>query len=247
MNRKMILKSIAAAALMVIGATAANAQVGTGGLSDTSKVCSGQQLTLAGPTPTAPATYTYEWKDDANTVVGTGSSFVVLPINTTNNTGAPVIKTYKLTVTQTGGASCPSNVYTKVVIAYPALATTATPAQPFYCLGSPTDIVITAVTTAGAAQTPATTSGYGSLVYTWTPGTTPAAPAGTAAANVYTVASANFPSAAGTYNYTASVTYAETLVGTTAGMAACTASSTANVVINNAPTVNNTTVTTTYQ
>ncbi len=37
MNKKMILKSIAVAAFMVIGATAANAQAGTGGLSDTSK------------------------------------------------------------------------------------------------------------------------------------------------------------------------------------------------------------------
>jgi hypothetical protein len=245
MNKKMIFKSIAVAAFMAIGVTAANAQVGTGGLSDTSKVCSAQQLTLAGPTPTAPATYTYEWRDDANTVVGTTLNFVVLPINTTNNTGAPVIKTYKLTVTQTGGASCPSNVYTKVVIAYPPLTTTATPAQPFYCLGSPTNIVITAVTTAGAAQTPALNAGYGGLVYTWTPGTTPAAPAGTAAANVYTVTT--FPTTAGTYTYNASVTYAQTLVGTTAGMAACTANSTANVVINNAPTVNSTTVTTTYQ
>ncbi len=245
MNKKMILKSITVAAVMVIGITAANAQVGTGGLSDTSKVCSGQQLTLAAPTPTAPATYTYEWKDDANTVVGTSATFVVLPINTTNNTGAPVIKTYKLTVTQTGGASCPSNVYTKVVIAYPPLATTATPDQPFYCLGSPTNIVVTAATTAGAGQTPGLTLGYGALVYTWTPGTTPAAPAGTAAGNVYTVTT--FPTAAGTYTYNASVTYAETLVGTTAGMAACTANSTASVIINNAPTVNSTTVTTTYQ
>lgn len=245
MNKNMIFKSIAVAAFMAIGVTAANAQVGTGGLSDTSKVCSAQQLTLAGPTPTAPATYTYEWRDDANTVVGTTLNFVVLPINTTNNTGAPVIKTYKLTVTQTGGASCPSNVYTKVVIAYPPLATTATPAQPFYCLGSPTNIVITAVTTAGAAQTPALNAGYGGLVYTWTPGTTPVAPAGTAAANIYTVTT--FPTAAGTYTYNASVTYAETLVGTAAGMAACTANSTANVVINAAPTVNSTTVTTTYQ
>lgn len=245
MNKKMIFKAIAVATFMVIGVTAANAQAGAGGLSDTSKVCSGQQLSLIAPAPTAPATYTYEWRDDANTVVSTNDTFALLSASTTNNTGAPEIKTYKLTVTQTGGAACPSNVYTKVVIAYPALATTATPDQPFYCLGSATNIVITAVTTAGAGQTPATTAGYGALVYTWTPGTSPVAPAGTAAANVYTVTT--FPTAAGTYTYAASVTYAETLVGTTAGLAGCTASSTANVVINSAPTVNTTTVTTTYQ
>ncbi len=209
------------------------------------KVCSGQQMSLIAPAPIAPATYTYEWRDDANVLVGTDDTLVLLPISTTNTTGAPVIKNYKLTVTQTGGAACPSNVYTKVVIAYPALATTATPDQPFYCLGSATNLVITATTTAGTGQTPALNGAYGGLVYTWTPGTSPAAPAGTAAANVYTVTT--FPTAAGTYTYNASVTYAETLVGTTAGMAACTANSTANVVINTAPTVNATTVTTTYQ
>lgn len=244
MNKKMILKSIAIAFLMVIGVTAANAQSGTGGLSDTSKICAGQQLTLKGPTATAGVTYTYEWKNGAGAVVGTDSTLVLT--GNANTTNAPTLTTYTLTVTQTGGASCPSNVYTKVLVIYPHLAVTATPASPFYCLGSPTNIVITATTTANGTA-PTTANGYGGLVYTWTPGTTPAAPAGTAAANVYTVASANFPTTAGTYTYNASVTYAQTLVGTTAGMAACTASSTANVVINNAPTVNSTTVTTTYQ
>jgi len=248
MNRKSIIKSIVIAGFAVLGTTAANAQAGANGLSDTSKVCAGQQVTLTAPAPVAPNVYTYVWADESNTPIpsATNMTYVVTPTATANTTGAPTFKIYKLTVTQTGGASCPSTVYTKVIITYPHLNTEVTSANNFYCLGNPVDIVLTANTTsAGTAL--ATYQGYGILDYSWTPGTTPAAPAGTATGNVYTVAAANMPTTAATYTYNAAVKYADILVGTVAGLAACSVNDDGNVIIQAAPVVNSTTVTTSFQ
>lgn len=239
----MIYKSIAVASVLILGATAANAQVGANGLSDTSKICSGQGLTLHGPQPPASTVYAYEWKDGV-TVVST-DSLLVLPTATPSTTiTAPAIKNYTLTVTQTGGAACPSEVYTKVVISYPPLTDTVIAASAFYCLTGGVDVVLNATALANGSA-PGLTSGYGGLVYTWS-GTPNAGATTSNSGATYTIPASNFTSA-NTYTYTNSVTYIETLVGTTAGKAACTASSFANVIINVAPTVNNTTVTTTYQ
>lgn len=250
MNINMIYKSIVIASVMILGASAANAQAGASGLSDTSKVCASQLLTLTGPAAPSGQTYTYAWTDATGTpITGAGQSVSVAATVTANTTGTPIVKTYKLTVTQTGGAACPSTEYTKVLVIYPQLAVAVAAANPFYCVGSAVDLVITATTTAGGGNTPGISAGgYGGLVYTWTPGTTPAAPAGIAntAGNVYTVAAANFP-AVGTYTYNAAVTYAQALVGTPATMALCNVSNSATINITAAPAVNSTTVTTTYQ
>lgn len=238
MNNNLTLKLSMATILLLLGSYTSQASI------DTSKVCSGQGITLTAPAPTPPATYSYEWQDESSTVVGSAAALVLSPTTIVNTTNAPIIKKYTLKLSQTGGASCPAEDFVKIIVIHPHLTVTATPQEPFYCLGNATNIVITATAHANA-QTPGLLGTYGTLSYTWTHGGT--SPAGSGSGNVYTVPSASFPTSAGNYTYDVEVQYAYALAGTTAGMAQCKASATATVDVTPAPTVNSTNVTTTYQ
>jgi len=208
---------------------------------DTTHVCANQAMYVV-DTAVSGGTYAFQWLNDANAVVSTDDTLNVTSVMTDNATADPVFVTYRLIVNQTGGAGCSADTFHKVLVVYPKLSTTLAAASPFYCLGNPTDIVITATTVTNNAAAAAPTA---AVAYTWTP--TAPAPSGSAAANVYTVPTASFPTSAGTYNYSASVTYSQALQGSTAGLAGCTASNAVGVVINAAPAVNGTTVITSFQ
>jgi hypothetical protein len=235
MNMKSILKGLLSCFILGMISTTSFADT-----YDTTKVCAGQAMYVV-DTATSGGTYTFQWIDASNAVIGTDDTLNVTSVMTSNATVDPIIRTYRLIVSQTGGAGCSADTFHKTVISYPQLATSLASANPFYCVGNPTNIVITATTVTSNAANAAPSA---PVVYTWDPGT---APAGSASANVYTVLAASFPATPGTYTYATSVTYSQTLQGSVAGLAGCTASNTVGVIVNAAPSVNGTTVITSFQ
>ena len=252
MKMQSILKSALVLAMLGLGINSSFAQA------DSSKICSGQATTLTAPTAPGGQTYTYQWTDmQSNTSAGTSAALALDSTGTDNNTAAPIIRLFKLVVTQTGGASCPSTDYIKALIIYPRLKDTAITANAFYCLGSPMNIVMTATakTNNGANATPTTGPGtsplnYGAYAFSsWSPAAISPNTVTTTSVtgDTYTINSANFPSSAGTTTYTVHVAYTDILVGTVAGIAKCASNGTGNVIVNSAPTINSSTVTTTFQ
>ncbi|RYZ46851.1 MAG: hypothetical protein EOP49_22555 [Sphingobacteriales bacterium] len=249
MSKKSIFRTLLLATTFVaLGTAAANAQG-----SDTSKVCTGQTTLPKGPDAPNGVTYSYAWFDaqNGNASAGTTQQITIAGSVLANTTGAPKQFIYKLVVSQSGAnvAVCPSDTFYKVILVYPALNNTLTSNYSVICPGNGTNLVLTSPTTSGAAQTPTLLGAYGTVKYAWSGSGIPASTTTTGIANnTYTVTSANLPAASVTpYTYTAAVSYVETLAGTTAVLAACTHSATTNVTISNAPSINNSSVSTTYQ
>lgn len=246
MNAKSIFRTIAVAAALLSGGTAVYAQN-----SDTSKVCTGQTTLPSGPTPPVGVTYTYAWFDGQNNSAGATQQISIPGTTLANTTGAPVQFVYKLVVSQSGAgiSACPSDTFYKVIIVYPALNNTLSPNFTTICPSGGVNLVLTAPTTAGAAQTPAMFGNYGALHYAWSGSGIPANTTTDGLANnSFTLLSASLPAPNVTpYTYTAVVSYAETLVGTAPVLAACTHSANTQVTISAAPSINSSSVTTTFQ
>lgn len=249
MKNKLILTTITiTCALMTLNLADTFAQN-----SDTSKVCTGQTTLPKGPDAPSGVTYSYAWFDaqNSNASAGTTQQITIAGTTLANTTGAPKQFVYKLVVSQsgTGVAVCPSDTFYKVIMVYPALNNSVTGNYSVICPGNGTDLVLTSPTTAGASQTPTLSAGYGTLKYAWSGSGIPANTTTTGIANnSYTVTAANLPAANATpYTYSAEVSYAETLVGTTAVLAACTHSADVSVTISSAPSINSSNVTTTFQ
>lgn len=221
--------------------------------SDTSKVCTGQTTLPKGPDAPSGVTYSYAWFDAQNNNASAGTTQEITIAGTTlaNTTGTPKQFIYKLVVSQSGAgvAVCPSDTFYKVILVYPALNNTLTSNFSVICPGNGTDLVLTSPTTSGASQTPALFGNYGAVKYAWSGSGIAANTTTTGIANnTYTVTSANLPAANATpYTYTAAVSYVETLAGTSGVLAACTHSANASVTITAAPSINSSSVTTSFQ
>jgi hypothetical protein len=249
MKHHSILKAFAiTCALMTVVIAETSAQN-----SDTSKVCTGQTTLPKGPDAPSGVTYAYAWFDAQNSNASAGATQEITIAGTTlvNTTGAPKQFVYKLVVSQSGAgvAVCPSDTFYKVIMVYPALDNSVAANYSTICPGNGTDLVLTSPTTAGNSQTPALAGNYGTLKYAWSGDGIPASTTTTGIANnTYTVTTANLPAANATpYTYTAAVSYVETLAGTSTVLAACTHSANASVTISAAPSINSSSVTTTYQ
>lgn len=248
MNHQSIFRSIIMAGVFTVASLSAQAQG-----SDTSKVCTGQTTLPKGPDAPGGVTYSYAWFDaqNGNASAGTTQQITISGTTLANTTGAPKQFIYKLVVSQsgTGVAVCPSDTFYKVILVYPALNNTLTSNFSVICPGNGTNLVLTSPTTSGTSQTPALLGSYGVVKYAWSGSGIPASTTTTGIANnTYTVTSANLPAASVTpYTYTAAVAYVETLAGTSTVLAACAHSANTSVTISSAPSINSTSVTTTYQ
>lgn len=247
-NKQSIFGIMITCTALIFGLTSANAQG-----SDTSKVCTGQTTLPKGPDAPSGVTYAYAWFDaqNSNASAGTTQEITIAGTTLANTTGAPKQFIYKLVVSQSGAgvAVCPSDTFYKVILVYPALNNTVTSNFSVICPGNGTDLVLTSPTTSGVSQTPALLGSYGTVKYAWSGSGIPANTITTGIANnTYTVASASLPAANATpYTYTAEVSYVETLAGTAGVLAACTHSADASVTITNAPSINSSSVTTSFQ
>ncbi len=244
MKRNLLSKLTALSAALLLGGLSGYAQT-----SDTSKVCTGQGVTLTAPDPPASTTYDYFWFDNQNTTpIATSKSLVVSSGTLANVSSAPVQHIYKLVVVQTGGATCPSDTMYKSIIVYPNLSNSVASEHPFYCTGTPVDIELTATTQAGspaaAASTLALTSGtYGTLTYTW--GGTGVTASATNTTIIPAAQIANLSLGANAFDATAS--YVDALSAGTTITTCHSSNGVGSVTINNAPAINGTNVTTTYQ
>lgn len=240
---------LAAIALGIATTTTVKAQS-----SDTSKVCSGQTTLPKGPDAPNGTTYSYVWFDaqNSNAVLASTQQVTIPGATLSNTTNAPRQFVYKLVVSETGAgiSACPSDTFYKVILVYPALTNTLTTNYTTICTSGQQDLVLTSPTTATAAGTaPALFGNYGTVKYAWTGSGIAANTTTTGIANnTYTVTAANLPAANATpYTYSAAVSYVETIVGLSPAIDGCTHTANANVTITTAPTVNNTSVTTTFQ
>jgi hypothetical protein len=248
MNKQSIFGIMMTFAALAVGLADANAQG-----SDTSKVCTGQTTLPKGPDAPSGVTYSYAWFDaqNSNASAGTTQEITIAGTTLANTTGAPKQFIYKLVVSQSGAgvAVCPSDTFYKVILVYPALNNTLTSNYSVICPGNGTNLVLTSPTTSGASQTPTLFGSYGAVTYAWSGSGIPANTTTTGIANnTYTVLSASLPAANATpYTYTTAVSYVETLAGTAGVLAACTHSANASVTITAAPSINNSSVTTSFQ
>ncbi len=215
--------------------------------SDTSKICTGQGVVLEAPAPPSTITYKYYWFDESNASAGTTSTLTIAANSLENNSPSPRQHIYKLVVEQDGGASCPSDTFYKSIIVYPNLSNEVTAEFPFYCSSSPMDINLEAAAKAGApASTPATltlgSGTYGVLTYSWTG--TGVSPSTTSTTKILASEIQNL--LVGANEVKCTVSYVDVLsAGTT--ITTCLSSEAAvNVNITNAPSVNGTAVSTTY-
>jgi hypothetical protein len=240
---------IALCLLMVVGLSKINAAP----VHDTVFVCNGTAVKMRQLDSTGK---TYRWFNASNTQVATTNTYVVTggvtgvtftPANT------PVVNTYKLVVDSTGGGTCPSDTFYKVIVSLPSFNTFVTTPASFFCTGSiPANVVLkdSVVATGSSATVPnvATFSGYVALNYAWT-GT----PAGVSTTNVYTVPGASLIAAGvGSYTYTVATSYTLTpntfVLGTGAStVGACTGSANGTITISAPPAVTATNVTTSFQ
>lgn len=245
---------IALCLLMVMGISKINAAP----VNDTVFVCNGTAVKMLQADSVGK---TYRWFNTSNVVVATTSAYVVsgtatgvtfTPANT------PVVNTYKLVVDSSGGATCPSDTFYKVIISLPSYATFVTTPASFYCTGSiPANVVLkdSVVSNGSSATAPVLTSvsSYASMGYAWSivPGT-PTPPTGTAATNTYTVTGASLITAGpGSYGYSVATSYTLTapfVLGTGAStVGSCTSTATGHITIAAPPAVTATNVTTTFQ
>lgn len=204
----------------------------------TINICAGQALYLVDTAISSGADSFLWWNAETGTVLGSNDTLNVTGTMTANTTAVLDTLIVSFTASHTGGATCATDTFTKKMILYPHITTNITPSAAFYCLNNGTDVVLTDTTLANGANTAIP------LAYTWSPVST--APAGSGTSNVYTIPASSF-TAAGTYNYNISVTYSATLVGSTTGLAGCTATDGVAVIINLPPTVTGTSVQTTFQ
>lgn len=216
--------------------------------SDTSKICTGQGVTLTAPAPTPPVTYDYFWFDNQGNQLSTSDALVIASGTLANTSSAPVQHIYKLVVVQTGGATCPSDTMYKSIIVYPDLSNSVASDFPFYCTGTPVDIQLTATTEAGSpAAAPGTlvlASGtYGTLTYTW--GGTGVSASTTNTTIIPAAQIANLSLGANAFN--ATVSYVDGLSAGTTVVTCYSSDGTGSVTINNAPSIDGTNVTTSYQ
>ncbi|WP_118974397.1 hypothetical protein [Taibaiella koreensis] len=224
---------------------------------DTSYVCSGTQVVLTAQNATG---YTFRWLNETNTQVGTAASYTIpgTAAGVTNVPGAaPVRLIYKLIADSTGGASCSSDTFYKIVYALPAFKVAIDSGAVFYCVGSiPTNVVLASNVTANNAATPPTLTGmpaYVSLAYSWvnTPPSPAGTPGGTPTGQTYTVpGSALVTAGPGSYPYSNTVAYSLGTYSLGVGASAtgtCTVTKSITVDITPQPSIQNVNVTTTFQ
>lgn len=226
---------------------------------DTSYVCSGTGVVLTAQNATG---YSFHWLSETNAPLpgGTSSTYTVAggasgATNVPSNT--PVRLIYKLVVDSTGGASCSSDTFYKVIYALPSLNVAIDSGSAFYCVGSiPTNITLTSnVTATGTSNAPnlAGLPAYVALTYAWT-NTAPSpagTPGGTPTGQTYTIPGASFITAGpGNYPYTNTVTYnagTYTLGVGASATGSCAVTKNVAVHVTPQPSVQNLNVTTTFQ
>ncbi|WP_118949857.1 hypothetical protein [Taibaiella helva] len=249
---KNILKPIILALLLLTGTLGLHAA-----RYDTSYVCSGTQVVLAAQNTTG---YTFRWLDEANsqvgntatyTIPGTASGVTNVPSNT------PVRLIYKLIVDSTGGATCSSDTFYKIVYALPAFNVAIDSGAVFYCVGSiPTNIVLASNVTANNTTNPPSLTGlpaYVSLAYSWV-NTAPSpagTPGGTPTGQTYTIPGSSLISAGpGSYPYSNTVAYSLGTYSLGVGASAtgtCSVTKSITVDVTPQPSIQNVNVTTTFQ
>ncbi len=220
---------------------------------DTVFVCNGTAIKMRQMDSTGK---TYRWFNSSNVQVAATNSYVVTGGSsgvTFTPSNTPVVNTYKLVVDSSGGASCPSDTFYKVIVSLPSFNTYVTTPAGFYCTGSiPANVILTdsIASTGSVASAPnlSAFSSYVSMEYNWT-GT----PAGTVATNTYSVPGASLiTSGVGSYTYTVATSYALTpntlVLGTGAStVGSCAGSSNGTITISAPPAVTATSVSTTFQ
>lgn len=223
---------------------------------DTSYVCSGTQVVLTAQNASG---YTFQWLDESNTQVGTDTFYTITGTasGNTNVPGAtPVKLIYKLIVDSTGGASCSSDTFFKVVYALPAFTVAVDSGAAFYCVGSiPTNVVLASnVTADNTAAVPDLSSvpSYVSLSYSWANTTSPAGtPGGTPTGQTYSIPGADLASAGpGSYPYSNTVAYdmgTYTLGVGASATGTCSVTEGITVDISSQPSIQNVNVQTTFQ
>lgn len=251
MTKKNMIQSLVLTLLILSGTLALKAAT-----HDTSYVCSGTQVVLTAQNATG---YTFQWLNEANASVGTSATYTVPgtasgATNVPSNT--PVRLIYKLIVDSTGGASCSSDTFFKVIYAVPAFTVTVDTGAAFYCVGSiPTNVVLASNVTANntsSAPNLASLPAYTSLTYAWNNGSSPSGtPGGTPTGQTYSIAGSGLITAGpGSYPYSNTVSYnvgAYTLGVGASATGTCSVTKNVTVDIANQPSIQNVNVQTTFQ
>lgn len=225
---------------------------------DTSYVCSGTQVVLTAQNTTG---YTFRWLNEANTQVGTGTSYTIpgTASGVTNVPGnTPVKLIYKLVADSTGGATCSSDTFYKIVYALPAFNVAVDTGAAFYCVGNiPTEVILASNVTANntsSAPNLSSVPSYVTLTYVWN-NTAPSpagTPGGTPTGQTYTIpGSALITAGPGSYPYSNTVSYSlgssYTLGVGASATGTCSVTKNITVDVSSQPSIQNVNVQTTFQ